>query len=111
MSFGSAFCRRLLSWLILPLLIWLAAALPAPAQVINTGTLFITSDETVFIDDDFIEADTSNTTTNQGRLIITGTMQFLTGVVDEVGGFLTGGWFGQSGFLVERPNFHTIFLS
>ena len=110
MSFGSAFCRRLLSWLILPLLIWLAAAFPAPAQVINTGTLFITSDETVFIDDDFIEADTSNTT-NQGRLIITGTMQFLTGVVDEVGGFLTGGWFGQSGFLVELPNFHTIFLS
>ena len=38
----------------------------AESQVINTGPLFISSNEIVTIDDDFIQADRTQQTTNQG---------------------------------------------
>ena len=81
----------------------------AEAQVINTGPLFISSNEIVTIEDDFIQADRSQQTTNQGTLLISGTLRFVDGVINEVGGILHGGWFQQPGEPQERPDFHTIF--
>ena len=81
----------------------------AEPQVINTGPLFISSNEIVTIDDDFIQADRTQQTTNQGTLLISGTLRFVNGVINEVGGVLHGGWRGQAGTPQSRPDFHTIF--
>ena len=62
------------------------------------------------IDDDFIQADSTQNTINQGILLISGTLRFVDGVIDEVGGLLHGGWLRQLGTTSARPNFHTIFL-
>lgn len=78
--------------------------------MINTGALFISNDEIVMIDDDFIQADSTQNTINQGTLLISGTLRFVDGVIDEVGGLLHGGWLRQLGTTSARPNFHTIFL-
>lgn len=79
------------------------------AQVINTGALFISNNEIVTIEDDFIQADPTQQTTNQGTLLISGTLRFVDGVIDEVGGTLHGGWVRQLGTPLDRPDFHTIF--
>ena len=81
------------------------------AQTINTGTLFITAEEVVMVDGDFIQADSSQRTTNQGTLLIAGALRFVDGVIDEVGGTLHGGWREQPRPPLDRPNFHTIFLA
>lgn len=81
------------------------------AQVVNTGTLFITQDQVVFVDDDFVQADASNTTTNEGTLLLTGTLRFIDGVISEAGGALTGGWQQEPDPIEVRPDFHTVFLN
>ena len=81
----------------------------AQAQMINTGTLFISAGTTLYVDDDVIQDDPTNTTTNEGRWIITGALQLRDGVISEVGGALSDGWRTAPPTPVNRPDFHTIF--
>ncbi len=81
------------------------------AQVINTGSLFISTDEIVMINGDFIQDDSTQRTINQGTLLISGDLHFVQGVIDETGGTLHGGWLRAAETPIERPDFHTIFLS
>ena len=81
------------------------------AQVVNTGSLFISTDEIVMINSDFIQDDSTQRTINQGTLLISGDLHFVQGVIDETGGTLHGGWLRAAETPIERPDFHTIFLS
>ena len=81
----------------------------AQAQMTNTGTLFISAGTTVYVSEDVIQDDPTNTTTNEGRWIINGSLQLRDGVISEVGGALSEGWRGASPTPAARPDFHTIF--
>lgn len=105
-------------WLALPrmlavtlLVAMTVATRPAHAQMINTGGLFISTDEVVMVDDDFIQADATQSTINQGTLMISGTLRFIDGVIDETGGALVNRLTGQGGVRLSQPDFHTLFLA
>lgn len=105
-SRGFSALAQVLVWLLL-----LTLSLPSlgKAQMINTGTLFISQNEVLMVDDDFIQADPTQTTTNQGTLLVTGALHFLDGVINEVGGVLRGGWRDDPAPDQRLPDFHTLF--